>query len=155
DGWFYGRGAIDMKSGDAGLLEALIRLKREGFRPERDVIAAFTADEEAGGDANGPEFLLREHRNLIDAGMSINLDDACGALKDGQRLYFKLGTSEKIYATFTLLTTSPGGHGSLPGPDNAIYRLADGLNRLETYRFPVMLTATTRLNFDRLAALEG
>jgi len=154
DGWFYGRGAIDMKSGDAALVETLIRLKREGFRPERDVIAAFTADEEAGGDANGPEFLLREHRDLLEAGMVANLDDACGSLKDGQRLYFKLGTSEKVYATYTLLTTSPGGHGSLPGADNAIYRLADGLGRLEHYRFPVMLTATTRLNFENLASLE-
>lgn len=154
DGWYYGRGSIDMKDGDAALLEAFIRLKRAGFRPDRDVIAAFTADEEAGGDANGPEFLLKEHHDLIDAGMAVNLDDACGALKDGQRLYFKLGTSEKIYATFTLMTTSPGGHGSLPGPDNAIYRLADGLGRLEGYKFPVMLTATTRLYFDKLADLE-
>src|SRR6516225_2208126 len=154
DGWFYGRGTIDMKDGDAALLEALIRLKREHFVPERDVIAAFTADEEAGGDANGPAFLLKEHRDLIDAGMAINLDDAGGALKNGERLYFRLGTSEKIYATFTLETTSPRGHGSLPGPDNAIYRLASGLGRLGAYKFPVMLTATTRASFEKLADLE-
>jgi acetylornithine deacetylase/succinyl-diaminopimelate desuccinylase-like protein len=80
DGWFYGRGAIDMKAGDAAILDALIRMKRERFMPERDVIAAFTADEEAGGDANGPAFLLKEHRDLIDAGMAINLDGAGGAL---------------------------------------------------------------------------
>jgi acetylornithine deacetylase/succinyl-diaminopimelate desuccinylase-like protein len=132
----------------------LIRLKREHFVPDRDVIAAFTADEEAGGDANGPAFLLKEHRDLIDASLAINLDDACGALRGGQRLYFKVGTSEKIYATYTLQTTSPGGHGSVPGPDNAIYRLAEGLVRLQTYRFPVMLTATTRASFDKLADLE-
>jgi acetylornithine deacetylase/succinyl-diaminopimelate desuccinylase-like protein len=154
DGWLYGRGTIDMKDGDAALLETLIRLRRERFVPERDVIVAFTADEEAGGDANGPAFLLKEHRDLIDAGLVINLDGGGGAYVNGARSYFEIGTSEKTYVTYTLETTSPGGHGSLPGPDNAIYRLADGLGRLETYRFPVMLTATTRESFARFAALE-
>jgi acetylornithine deacetylase/succinyl-diaminopimelate desuccinylase-like protein len=155
DGWFYGRGSIDMKDGDAALLESLIRLKREGFVPERDVIAAFTADEEAGGDSNGPAFLLKSHRELIDAGFAINLDGGGGATKNGQRLYFELGTSEKTYVTYTLEATSPGGHGSLPGPDNAIYRISDGLGRLEVFKFPVMLTATTRASFRQLAALQA
>jgi acetylornithine deacetylase/succinyl-diaminopimelate desuccinylase-like protein len=154
DGWFYGRGSADMKDGDAALLETLIRLKREGFLPERDVIAAFTADEEAGGDANGPAFLLKEHRDLIDAALVVNLDGGGGGLRNGERLYFAIGTSEKTYLTFTLETTSPGGHGSLPGPDNAIYRLANGLGRIEAYRFPVMLTATTRASFAKFAELE-
>lgn len=154
DGWFYGRGAIDMKDGDAAMLESLIRLKRERFKPERDIIVAFTADEEAGGDANGPAFLLKEHRELIDADVVINLDGGGGNYKNGERFYFQLGTSEKNYVTYTLETTSPGGHGSLPGPDNAIYRLADGLGRLEAFHFPVMLTDTTRANFAKLAELE-
>lgn len=154
DGWFYGRGTLDMKGGAAALLEALIRLKRERFMPEHDIIAALTADEEAGGDANGTAFLLKEHRDLIDAAMAINLDGGGGSYKDGRRLYYHLGTSEKIYVTYTIAATSPGGHGALPGPDNAIYRLAEGLGRLAAYRFPVMLTATTRANFQRLAELE-
>ncbi len=154
DGYFYGRGTIDMKDGDAALLEALIRLKREGFKPARDLIVAFTADEEAGGDANGPEFLLKEHRDLIDAGLVVNLDGGGGDYKDGKRLLFELGTSEKTYVTYTLETTGPGGHGSLPGPDNPIYRLARGLGRLETYRFPAVTTATTRASFAKLADLE-
>ncbi len=155
EGWFYGRGTVDMKNGDAGLVESLIRLKREKFVPERDIIVAFTADEEAGGDANGPAFLLREHRDLIDAALVINLDGGGGATKNGERQFFTVGTSEKTYVTFTLETTSPGGHGSLPGPDNAIYRLAAGLGRLEAFKFPVMLTATTRESFEQLAALES
>ncbi len=155
DGWFYGRGTLDMKDGDAAMLETLIRLKREHFVPARDLIIAFTADEEAGGDANGPAFLLKEHRDLIDAGLAINLDGGGGALKNGQRLFFRLGTSEKVYVTFTVETTSPGGHGSLPGPDNAIYRLADALSRLEKFKFPVMTTATTRASFEQLAKLES
>jgi len=154
DGWFYGRGSIDMKDGDAALVESLVRLKRERFVPERDLIFAFTADEEAGGDSNGPAFLLKEHRELIDAGLAINLDGGGGDLKDGRRVFFEVGTSEKTYVTYTLMTTSPGGHGSLPGPDNAIYRLAHGLTRIEAYKFPVMLTATTRAAFHSLATLE-
>jgi acetylornithine deacetylase/succinyl-diaminopimelate desuccinylase-like protein len=155
DGWFYGRGTEDMKDGDAALLETLIRLKREHYVPARDIIVAFTADEEAGGDANGPAFLLKEHRELIDAGLAVNLDGGGGGLKNGERQFFTMGTSEKVYVTFTLETTSPGGHGSLPGPDNAIYRLADALGRLEKFKFPVVTTATTRASFEKFAALES
>jgi len=154
DGWFYGRGTIDMKNGDAAMVESLIRLKRERFVPDRDLIFAFTADEEAGGDSNGPAYLLKNHRELIDAGMVVNLDGGGGNLKNGVPLYFEIGTSEKTYVTYTLETTSPGGHGSLPGPDNAIYRLADGLGRLESYKFPVTLTATTRKSFEELAGVD-
>lgn len=154
DGWFYGRGTIDMKDGDAALIESLIRLKRDKFVPDHDVIVAFTADEEAGGDANGPAFLLKEHRDLIDASMVVNLDGGGGDTKNGARQFFEVGTSEKTYVTFTLETHSPGGHGSLPGPDNAIYRLASGLGRIEAFKFPVMLTATTRESFEQLGSLE-
>jgi acetylornithine deacetylase/succinyl-diaminopimelate desuccinylase-like protein len=154
DGYYYGRGTIDMKDGDAALLESLMRLKREGFVPERDVIAAFTADEEAGGDANGPQFLLKEHRPLIDAGIVINLDGGGGSTRDGRRVLMELGTSEKTYVTYTLETTGPGGHGSLPGPDNPIYRLAAALGRLEAFKFPVMLTTTTTESLKQFAVLE-
>jgi len=154
DGWYYGRGTEDMKDGVAALLETLIRLKREHYVPARDIIVALTADEEAGGDANGPAFLLKEHRDLIDAAVAVNLDGGGGSLKNGERLFYAIGTSEKVYATFTLQTTSPGGHGSLPGPDNAIYRLTDALSRLDKYPFPVMTTATTRASFEQFAALE-
>jgi acetylornithine deacetylase/succinyl-diaminopimelate desuccinylase-like protein len=155
DGWFYGRGTQDMKDGDAALLETLVRLKREHYVPARDIIVAFTADEEAGGDANGPAFLLKEHRELIDAGLAVNLDGGGGGLKNGERQFFEIGTSEKVYVTYTLETTSAGGHGSLPGPDNAIYRLAEGLGRLEKFKFPVVTTATTRASFEKFAALES
>ena len=79
---------------------------------------------------------------------------AAATSRTGKRAYFEVGTSEKTYVTYTLQTTSPGGHGSLPGPDNAIYHLAHGLLRLEAYRFPVMLTATTRASFKSFATLE-
>ena len=155
DGWFYGRGTIDMKNGDAALVEALIRLKRQRFTPERDLVVAFTADEEAGGDSNGPAFLLKNHRDLIDAEFAINLDGGQGNYKQAKPFYYEFGTSEKTYVTYTLETTSAGGHGSLPGPDNAIYRLAAGLGRLEAFKFPVMLTATTRASFGKMADLDA
>jgi acetylornithine deacetylase/succinyl-diaminopimelate desuccinylase-like protein len=155
DGWYYGRGTEDMKDGIASMMESLIRLKREHYVPARDLIVAFTSDEEAGGDANGPAFLLKEHRDLIDASVAVNLDGGGGSLKNGERLFYEIGTSEKVYVTYTLETTSPGGHGSLPGPDNAIYRLADGLSRLEKYKFPLLTTATTRASFEKFAALES
>ena len=154
DGYFYGRGTIDMKDGDAAMLASLLRLKRERFVPERDVIVAFTADEEAGGDANGPAFLLKEHRDLVDAALVVNMDGGGGTLKNGVPLYLEVGTSEKTYVTYTVETTGPGGHGSLPGPDNPIYRLAAALGRLEAYKFPVMITATTRSSFRALAKLD-
>ena len=151
DGYFYGRGTIDMKDGDAAMVETLIRMKREGYRPDRDVIFAMTADEEAGGDANGPAFLIKNHRDLIDAALVINLDGGDPELKDGKPYSFGFDSAEKTYVTFKLETTSPGGHGSLPGPDNAIYRLGDGLGRLEPYRFPVVTNATTRAWFANQA----
>ena len=154
DGQFYGRGAVDMKDGDAALAESLIRLKREKFTPERDIVVAFTADEEAGGDANGPAWLLAEHRDLVEAALVLNFDDGGGGLRDGKRHGFHVGTSEKVYATFTVEATGPGGHGSLPGADNPIYRVADGLSRLEAYRFPVMLSDTTRDFYTKMAALD-
>ena len=154
DGYFYGRGAMDMKDGIAAMLETFIRLRREGFVPDRDLIGAFTADEEAGGNANGPAFLLKEHRALIDAGLMVSFDGAGGDLKNGKRVAFRVATSEKTYITYTLETTSAGGHGSLPTPANAIYRLVAGLGRIEAYRFPVMTTGTTRATFAKMADLD-
>ncbi len=153
DGWFYGRGTDDMKDGDAALAAALIRLRREHWIPDHDVIAAFTADEEAGGDANGPAYLLRTHRELIDAAVAYNLDGGGGGLDHGHRTFYEVGTSEKTYVTYTLETTGPGGHGSLPGPDNPIYRLAQALGRIEAHHFPVVTTLTTRAYFKAMAAL--
>ena len=154
DGYFYGRGAMDMKDGIAAMLETFIRLRREGFVPDRDLIGAFTADEEAGGNANGPAFLLKEHRALIDAGLMVSFDGAGGDLKNGKRVAFRVATSEKTYITYTLETTSAGGHGSLPTPDNAIYRLVAGLGRIDAYRFPVVMTGTTRAFFAKMADLD-
>lgn len=153
DGFFYGRGTSDIKGDDAALVESLIRLKREGFVPDRDIIVALTADEEDGTN-NGPEFLLKSHRDLIDAGLVLNPDGGGGAIKDGRKLYYGIQTSEKTYVTFQLETTNKGGHSSVPEPDNAIDRLAQGLLKLQAYRFPVHITDTQRGWFGKMAAFE-
>lgn len=154
DGWLYGRGTIDMKGQDAAVAAALIRLHREGVKPSRDIIVAFTADEEAGGDANGVAWLLQEHRDLVDAGIVINPDGGEAGLKSGRKLYVAVQTSEKVFLSFGLEATDKGGHSSRPTADNPIYRLSAALARLAPFRFPVDLTATTKLYFAGRAELE-
>lgn len=153
DGYFYGRGTSDVKGDDAALVSALIRMKQEGYVPDRDLIVALTADEE-DGDNNGPKFLLEHHRDLIDAELVLNPDGGGGALRDGRPLFYGVQTSEKTYVTFQLETTNKGGHSSEPGPDNAINQLAEGLIRVATLKFPLHITATQRAWFGRMAAFE-
>jgi acetylornithine deacetylase/succinyl-diaminopimelate desuccinylase-like protein len=154
DGWLYGRGTIDMKGQDAAVLAALLDLKSEGFIPERDIIVAFTADEESGGERNGVDWLLTEHRDLVDADLVINPDGGEAGMKAGRRLYVGVQTSEKMSMAFEAEVTDKGGHSSRPTADNPIYRLSEGLARLSKFRFPVHLTETTRQYFERRAAIE-
>ena len=155
EGWLYGRGTIDMLGQNSAMLAAVLRLKKEGFVPERDIIIAFTADEEAGEVANGVNFLLTKHRALVDAGLAINPDAGEAALKNGRQLYLGVQTSEKIYLTFSLEVTDKGGQGSRPTPANPIYRLSRGLGRLSGLEFPVRMTATSKLYFAGRAKLES
>jgi len=155
DGYFYGRGTSDVKGEVADLVANLIRLRQEKFTPARDLIVALTADEEAGGDANGVIWLLENHRHLIDAEFVINTDAGGAVLRNGQRTLNPVQTSEKVYLSFRLEVKSPGGHSSMPGRDNAIYRLAAGLTRLEQHHFPVRLNDTTRLYFKKMAERES
>ncbi len=153
DGYFYGRGTTDMKNEDADLVANLIRLKREGFKPNRDIVVALTEDEE-NGDANGIQWLLRNHRELIDAEYCLNLDSGGGEIKKGKHITMDVQTGEKIYMDLRFEVRNKGGHSSLPVPDNAIYRLAAALSRVAQYEFPVRLNETTRLFFERNAEQE-
>jgi len=154
EGYFYGRGTRDMKSGDAILVETFLRLKREDYRPDRDLILALTADEEGGG-YNGVDWLLKEHRNWIDAQYCINLDGGEFEKLRGKRVLAGLQASEKVYVDFQLEATNPGGHSSVPGPENAIYELADALTTLEKYSFPVHVNEVTRSYFLQSAPLTS
>ena len=153
DGWFYGRGTTDIKCEDADLVATLIRLKKEAYAPDRDLIVALTEDEE-NGDANGVQWLIAHRRDLIDAEYCINPDGGNGELKNGKPIVMEVQTSEKIYIDYRLEATNRGGHSSLPVPDNAIYHVAGALSRLAAYEFPVRLNETTRLFFTRSAAFE-
>jgi len=154
DGFFYGRGTEDMKGGDALLVLNFIRLKKEGYLPDRDLILALTADEE-GGDYNGIDWLLKEHRDWIDAEYCINLDGGEFEKQKDKRLLAALQASEKVYADFQFESLNPGGHSSVPSPDNAIYHLAAALSRLQTFSFPVESSDITRNFFERFAALSS
>jgi acetylornithine deacetylase/succinyl-diaminopimelate desuccinylase-like protein len=154
DGYFYGRGSGDIKDGDAILVTTFIRMKQEGFKPDRDLILALTADEE-GGASNGVEWLIKNHRDLIDAEFILNPDAGDFELDHGKKLLVGIQASEKLYQDYDLKTTNPGGHSSLPGKDNAIYELADGLTRLERYQFPFELNEVTRAYYGREAGIVG
>src|SRR3984957_10858625 len=153
DGYFYGRGTQDMKDGDAIMVTTLIRLKKEGFRPNRDIILALTADEE-GGSSNGVDWLLQHHRDLIDAEFGINHDGSSIVSDRGQPLYYEHDGTEKVYGDYQLMTTNPGGPSSLPVPDNAIYQLAAGLEKLQKYEFPFELNNVTRSYFEQMSTIE-
>ena len=152
DGYFYGRGTQDMKDGDAIMVATLIRMKQAGFRPNRDIILALTADEE-GGSSNGVDWLVQHHRDLIDAEFVINHDGSSVVTDHGKPLYYEMDGTEKVYGDFQLMVTNPGGHSSLPVPDNAIYALAAGLGRLEKYEFPFELNTVTRAYYEQMATI--
>jgi acetylornithine deacetylase/succinyl-diaminopimelate desuccinylase-like protein len=153
DGYFYGRGTEDMKAGDVILVTNFIRLKKEGYLPDRDLIVALTADEE-GGSSNGVNWLLKEHRDWIDAGYCINLDAGEFEKEKGKRLLASIQASEKVYVDFQFESLNPGGHSSIPSPDNAIYHLAGALARLQSFSFPVNINEITRNYFERSAAMN-
>jgi acetylornithine deacetylase/succinyl-diaminopimelate desuccinylase-like protein len=154
DGYFYGRGSGDIKDGDAILMAAMIRMKQEGFQPDRDIILALTADEE-GGKFNGVDWLIKNHRDLIDAEFILNPDAGDFELDKGKKLLVGIQAAEKLYQDYDVKVTNPGGHSSLPGKENAIYELADALTRLEHYQFPFELSEVTREYFKREADIVG
>jgi acetylornithine deacetylase/succinyl-diaminopimelate desuccinylase-like protein len=153
DGYYYGRGTTDDKPMAAQHIATLIRLKKEGYKPNRDIIVALETDEEAGGAGNGIQWLLKNKRDLIDAEFAINEGGGLG-MQHGKPYAMGVQTSEKIYQSFRLEVKNAGGHSSLPTKDNAIYHLSEGLARLGRYDFPMQLNETTRLYFERMSRLE-
>ena len=152
EGYYYGRGTTDDKAMAAIFVANLVRMKREGLTPERDIILALTADEE-GGDHNGVQWLLANQRKLVDAEYGLN-EGGGGQSKGGKRIANRVQASEKVYVDYTLEVTNKGGHSSQPQPDNAIYHLAEALARIGKNSFPVKLNEVTRTYFERMAAVE-
>ncbi len=155
DGTFRARGAIDDKAMAAAFVANLIEYVKEGLRPDRDIILALTADEELSDSPHdGARWLLDHHRALIDAELAIN-EGGGGALRDGHpaRLFVQL--AEKVYQSYRLEVTDPGGHSAAPRRDNPIYRLAHGLARLGQFDFPISLNDVTRAYFERVRSTES
>jgi len=153
DGYYYGRGTQDMKDSDAALVATFLRLHREGYKPRRDLILALTADEE-GGKFNGADWLVKQHRDLVDAAFVINPDSGGVELDHGRAVVADVEATEKVYADYQLTTADRGGHSSIPRPDNAIYELTADLNKLAGYAFPFEMNEVTRTYFTNLAGQE-
>lgn len=150
DGYYYGRGTTDNKAGGAMLVANLIRLKEEGYAPDRDLIVMLTADEETTG--LGALTLANDHRELIDADFALNTDLGFVMLVGDEPRAFLMQTSEKVYVDFRLEATDRGGHSSRPRADSAISRVARTLVALHEHRFPIDLNETTRTFFERWRA---
>ena len=153
DGYFYGRGTGDDKAQAAVWIANLIRYKREGFKPDRDIIVALTADEEGGGPYNGVEWLLKNKRDLIDAEFCLN-EGGWGESVAGKRISNDVQLSEKYVINYRLEVTNKGGHSSLPVADNAIYHLAGALDRLSKFAFPLKTNEVTQAYFRAMAKIE-
>jgi acetylornithine deacetylase/succinyl-diaminopimelate desuccinylase-like protein len=155
DGWWYGRGTIDNKEGVTTIVANLIRWKRDGFVPDRDIVAVLTGDEETLSDqidwfANGGG---RKH--IGNPAFAVNFDAGGGTIYNGREAVLDVQTSEKMYVTYRMTVRNAGGHSSQPRADNAIYSLARALSRLAAHRFPIEVSATTRLALERSAQFEA
>jgi len=154
DGYFYGRGTADDKYMAATFIANLIRYKKEGYKPDRDLILALETDEEISDQHNyGIKWLIEHQRNLIDAEYALNEGGSVG-VKDGKPIWNSVQTSEKVYQSFWLEVRNSGGHSSQPRKDNAIYQLSEALTRLAKFNFPLQLNDTTNLYFERMSKLE-
>jgi acetylornithine deacetylase/succinyl-diaminopimelate desuccinylase-like protein len=154
NGFYYGRGTQDVKEGAAMLAANMIRWKQENWVPSRDIVLALTADEESG-PANGVDWLLKNHRDLIDAEYCLNTDAGDFDEVNGKPYVVMVSSAEKKYVAIKLETRNRGGHGSLPRKDNAIYEMATALGRVAAYKFPVDINDITREQLRGEAALHN
>lgn len=152
DGFFYGRGTGDDKAQAAVWIANLIRYKKQGFKPDRDIIVALTADEEGGGPYNGVDWLIAHHRDLIDAEFCLN-EGGWGEAAGAKKISNDIQISEKYVLNFRFEVRNKGGHSSMPVADNAIYHLAGALDRLAKFGFPMKTNDVTAAYFKQMATL--
>lgn len=152
DGYFYARGSADDKAMAAIFVANLIRLKTENYASDRDIIVALTADEE-GGCCNGVNWLIQNHRALVDSWMVLN-EGGGGSLRDDKPFINSIQATQKNVVNFKVTAKNRGGHSSLPRPDNAIYQLAGGIVRFSKFNFPVKFNAVTRSFFEKTSDVE-
>lgn len=146
-GWFYARGASDDKAMASAFVDSLIRYRKEGFKPRRDIKLALTCGEETSETFNGVSWLLEHHPETLKAAFALN-EGAGGELDAHDKpIALQVQAGEKAYQDFTLEITDVGGHSSRPKKTNPIYRLSAGLDRIGAYRFPIQLNEVTRAYF--------
>ncbi len=156
-GYFYARGTTDDKAMAAIWVDAMVRLKQEGFKPKRTLKLALTCGEETTYAFNGAQYLSENKRDLIDAAFALNeggegTTDGKGLSEGGKLVVQTIQVGEKGVQNFRLETRNPGGHSSKPVPDNAIYQLAAALVKLHDFDFPLELSDTTRTFFAKTGA---
>jgi len=154
DTYFYARGTVDNKFGVTQLTSTFIRLKKEGFVPDRDLVIVFSGDEESSMDTT--RMLAHEREDLAGAEFALNSDAGGGDLSaEGKPVVYLIQTAEKTYVTWEITANNPGGHSSRPRPDNAIYDLADAITKIQNYRFPVRWSEMTLAFFEETGEQLG
>jgi len=156
DGFFYARGSSDDKAMAAVFTDAMVRYKKEGYRPKRGIKLALTCGEETPNEFNGVSYLVANHRDLIDAAFALN-EGGGGRYdqKTGVYRFVAVQVGEKVYQDFKLTAIDQGGHSSRPTPANPIYRMSRALAKIDAFSFPVEFNDTTRVYFQRYGEIEG
>jgi acetylornithine deacetylase/succinyl-diaminopimelate desuccinylase-like protein len=155
DGYFYGRGTGDDKYMAVAWVVNMIRWKKEGYKPDRDLVLVLETDEETSDKAGvGMTWLIKNHRDLLDAEFALNEGGGVG-VREGKPVANSIQTAEKLFQSFWIETRNSGGHSSQPRKDNAIYALAEALSKLSKYQFPVQLNDTTRGFFEKMGGIDG
>jgi len=151
DGYFFGRGTADNKYGVTSLVATFLRLKAEGFKPDRDLVMILSGDEETGMFSTRAQAQYVHEK--VKPAYVLNSDSGGLTLDaEGKALLYSVQASEKTFASFELTVSNPGGHSSAPRADNAIYELADALKKIEAYKFPVMHSPMTLASFKSAGA---
>ncbi len=153
DGFFYARGASDDKAMAAVFTDAMVRL--HGARPPRTVKLALTCGEETNGVFNGASWLSQNKRDLIDAEFALNEGGGGRLDAQGRPQILSMQVAEKTSQDYLIETRNPGGHSSVPRPDNAIYELAGALTKVQGFRFPVHINPTTHAFFEKTSKLSS
>ncbi|UYY76095.1 M20/M25/M40 family metallo-hydrolase [Sphingomonas sp. R1] len=155
NGYYYARGTSDDKAMAATWADTLIRFRQAGYKPKRTVKLALTCGEETTWAFNGAEWLSKNKRDLIDAEFALNEGGGGKSDGHGKVLVQQMQVGEKAVQNYRLETSNPGGHSSIPVPDNAIYALADALVKIRAYDFPLELSDTTRAYFAKAGAARS
>jgi len=155
NGYFYARGAADMKSLVASWVDTMVRLKEEGFKAPRSIKMALTCGEETSTAFNGAGWLASHERALIDADFAINEGGGGRLDEKGKPQIMTVQAAEKFPQNYQLEVTNPGGHSSRPVPNNAIYHLAAGLMKISAYQFPFMASDITKGYFGKMGPQVG